>query len=206
MKEKYISILKNYIPHQAIDIVIDWIYQYKVVLKITQERSSKLGDYKVPFKNEGHKITINGNLNSYAFLITLIHEFAHLFVWNKYRNSVDPHGKEWKMIYKESAYLFINKNIFPKDITEALHIYFIKTPSSSSYDKNLVLTLKKYDVNTEPDTNIYIENIAIGTIFTIKDGRTFRKDSKLRIRYKCTCLSDHKIYLFSPLAVVFPKE
>lgn len=206
MKEKYISILKNYIPHQATDIIIDWIYKHKVVLKITKERHSKLGDYKAPFKQEGHKITINGNLNNYAFLITLIHEFAHLFVWDKYRNSVEPHGKEWKTIYKEISQIFIEKKVFPDDVTLALQKYFIKTPSSSSYDRNLVKVLKNYDENQEEDTNIYIEQIPLGCIFKIKDGRKFRKESKLRVRYKCLCLDNNKSYLFSPLAAVFPIE
>ena len=40
-----------------------------------------------------HRISVNGNLNKYSFLITLIHELAHLLTFTQYKNRVDPHGR-----------------------------------------------------------------------------------------------------------------
>ena len=40
---------------------------------------------------------MNNNLNKYSFLITITHEIAHMMIWEKHQNKVDPHGEEWKM-------------------------------------------------------------------------------------------------------------
>ena len=39
-------------------------------------------------------------------------------------------------------------------------------------------------------------------LFKLKNGRVFRKDEKLRKRYKCTEVKTKRIYLFSPVAEV----
>ncbi|HAD34265.1 MAG TPA: hypothetical protein DCF44_07170 [Chitinophagaceae bacterium] len=44
-------------------------------------------------------MSVNGNLNSYHFLITLLHEIAHMLVWEQFRNRVKPHGLEWKHVF-----------------------------------------------------------------------------------------------------------
>jgi SprT protein len=44
-------------------------------------RSSKLGDYRPPQRGLPHRISVNHNLNQHEFLITLIHEMAHLLCW-----------------------------------------------------------------------------------------------------------------------------
>ena len=59
------------------------------------------GDFK-PLKKSGwSQITINNNLNEYGFLITALHEFAHLLVYEKYKNKVHPQGSEWKKLFKK---------------------------------------------------------------------------------------------------------
>jgi hypothetical protein len=40
------------------------------------------------------------------------------------------------------------------------------------------------------------------TLFKLKNGRVFRKDEKLRKRFKCTEISTRRVYLFSPVAEV----
>ena len=39
-------------------------------------------------------------------------------------------------------------------------------------------------------------------MFKLKDGRIFRKEEKLRKRYKCVEVSSRRVYLFSPVAEV----
>ena len=60
--------------------------------KVKKSRSSKYGDYRPPLKGSNHLITINYDMNKYAFLITLVHEIAHLTNWNKHKDKVKPHG------------------------------------------------------------------------------------------------------------------
>jgi hypothetical protein len=39
-------------------------------------------------------------------------------------------------------------------------------------------------------------------LFKLKNGRVFRKEEKLRKRYKCTEIKTRRVYLFSPIAEV----
>ena len=94
--ERNQEILKKYIPEKATLLIAHWIIDLDFKLKIKKERSTKLGDYRAPFNGSNHQITINYNLNKYSFLVTLVHEIAHLTTYNKYKHSVLPHGQEWK--------------------------------------------------------------------------------------------------------------
>ena len=80
--------LNAYLPAGAFDPVVELINHYKVHLTVTRERKSVLGDYRHAVLNVNHKITVNGNLNKYEFLITLLHELAHLLCFEQYRNRV----------------------------------------------------------------------------------------------------------------------
>ena len=85
------DILVKYIPEAAVPTIAEWIIHYDFKLKIKKERNSRLGDYTPPREGLNHLITINHNLNKYAFLITLVHEVAHLVEMN--------HGARfWKLV------------------------------------------------------------------------------------------------------------
>jgi SprT protein len=60
------EILKKYIPEYAIPTIAVWIIEFDFKLKITKERSTKLGDYSSPRDGLNHTITINHNLNQYC--------------------------------------------------------------------------------------------------------------------------------------------
>ena len=64
--------LKQYLPEGSFDEVSDYLEKYKVQLTITRERKTLLGDYRNSFAGKSHRISVNGNLNPYAFLITLL--------------------------------------------------------------------------------------------------------------------------------------
>src|SRR3954471_22255295 len=94
--ERNQNILYKYIPEKAVPIIAEWIYVHDFKLRIKKTRTSKYGDYRPPHSGNNHQITINYDMNKYAFLITLVHEIAHLTNWNKYKDRVKPHGEEWK--------------------------------------------------------------------------------------------------------------
>src|ERR1043165_3253097 len=98
-QEAPLEFLSKFIPATAVPRVLEYLHQYKVHLTITRERKSVLGDYRHATVHKNHRISVNGNLNPYAFLITLIHELAHLVTFNQYGHRVQSHGKEWKQIY-----------------------------------------------------------------------------------------------------------
>src|SRR5574337_89035 len=72
------TILKKYIPEPAVPLIAEWIYHFNFKLKIKKARLSRFGDYMPPMNGKNHVITVNNDLNPYAFLLTLVHEIAHL--------------------------------------------------------------------------------------------------------------------------------
>jgi len=196
---QYRQILSKYLPVKSIDLIVDWIIEYNVHLKISKSRTTKLGDYHPPSDKRGHRISINHDLNKYAFLITLVHEIAHLINWEKYKNKVRPHGEEWKSEYQKLMKSIIDPNIFPPDILGAINNHMAAPFASSCTDIGLMRILRKYD---STKNSLHLEDIPQATGFRIKNGRTFYKGEKLRKRYKCKDMNNHRIYLFSPLAEV----
>jgi len=198
--ERNSNVLKKYIPEPAVPVIARWITEYDFKLKIKKERSTKLGDYRSPYDGQNHIITINYNLNKYAFLITLVHEVAHLVTFTKHKNSVNPHGEEWKQQYKILMKHFLNTDFFPTDVLLALQKHFLSPAASSCSDANLLRILKRYDENGEQRT--FIENIPERTIFKYNGGRVFEKGERIRTRYRCKEISTGAIYLFHALAEV----
>ena len=194
-----IEVLAQYLPEQAAPIIAKWIDYFQCEFKISKNRATKLGDYRHPFKGNGHKISVNNDLNSYAFLVTTVHEFAHLLTWNDHKNKVKPHGTEWKNNFKRMMKPFFELNIFPEDIHHTITNYLNNPAASSCTDLTLARALKKYDADLATNR---IEEIPINAVFTLKDGRKFKKGERIRKRYRCLCLDNGNIYLFNPLAEV----
>lgn len=196
--------LSKYIPSEAAPIISQWINDTSCRFKVTKSRTSKLGDYRAPFKGSPHQITVNHDLNPYAFLMTTIHEFAHLKTFQDFKNQVKPHGEEWKYNFKSLIQPFLKLNIFPSDIVIAINSYMNNPAASSCTDLNLYRSLKKYDKNTVSVT--HIEELPTNAIFKLPNGRTFQKLEKLRKRYKCIEIDTKRIYLFHPIAEIIPLE
>jgi len=188
---------ENSIPKASIPLIKKWIKELNILVKIKKSRNTKLGDFTVN-KKEEYLISINKDLNKYAFLITLTHEIAHAFVREKYKRKVAPHGIEWKITFKEMMLNFLNTDIFPDDLLRPLSKH-IKNPKASTVnDYNLSDMLRKYDSNKQ----LILSEIPDGSIFSTLNGRQFVKLNKLRKRYKCKATDSNKIYLFNPLAAV----
>jgi SprT protein len=197
--ERNQSILNKYIPEKAVPVIAEWIIAFDFKLKIKKSRSSKYGDYRPPIKGENHQITINYDMNKYAFLITLVHEVAHLSNFNKHKNSVKPHGEEWKLHYKLLMQRFLVPDIFPADVIIALRKYMNNPAASSCSDVNLLRVLKRYDVRSD---TILLEELPLGAVFQYNKTRNFIKGEQIRKRYRCKELASNKIYLFNPLTEV----
>ena len=199
---QYKEVLKNYLPEESLDTIARWVRHFNFDLKITRGRTTKLGDYRSPFNGKRHKITVNHNLNRFAFLVTLVHEVAHLTAFEKYGHKIKPHGDEWKQEYKLLMHPFLHESILPNDVQVAL-INYLQNPSASSCaDENLVRILKKHDKPNE--ALVHLEDLPFKTMFKIAGNRYFEKGEKLRKRYKCTEIATKRVYLFSPVADVTP--
>jgi hypothetical protein len=196
-QEAPLEYLQRYLPPGSGPLVMQYLHHYKVHLTITRERKSILGDYRHATHDRNHRISVNGNLNKYSFLITLVHELAHLLTFQQWGNKVQSHGKEWKNIYAFLLKDFLAANIFPDDIRLRLQQSINDLPASSCADDNLMRILRKYDEN--PDNVVLVEQIPEGNCFALDDGRVFKKGKKLRKRYQCFDVMTKQEYLFSPV-------
>lgn len=196
-QEAPLEYLQKFIPEAGASLALEYLHQYKVHLTITRERKTILGDYRHATLYKTHRISINGNLNQYSFLITLIHELAHLVTFMQFGNRVQSHGKEWKNRYAILLKSFVELNLFPLDIHHALQQSMHDLPVSSCADESLMRVLKKYD--KKQNGLVMVEQILDGRLFEIDKGKIFKKGKKLRKRYQCTEVVTGKIYLFSPV-------
>jgi len=193
--------LQSYLPEGSFEEVMEYLQQYKVHLTISRKRQSILGDYRHAYSGKAHRISVNGNLNKYAFLITLLHELAHLFTFEKYSHRVMAHGPEWKNEFSKILARFLLKKVFPVNIEKAL-LRTLQNPAASSCgDEKLLRVLHGYDEN-KAGVHL-VEQIPEGSLFRIKGDRIFRRGEKVRKRYKCVEVKTGKLYLFSAVYEVF---
>lgn len=189
--------LQNYLPSGTLDAVMAYLQQYKVHLTIAKERKSILGDYRHKTHHINHRISVNGNLNAYAFLITLLHELAHLLTFEQFSNKVQAHGREWKMIYSQLLAQFLKDKVFPENIEKELKLSLKNPAASSCAEDGLLRVLRKYDA--KESQHRLVEELLFNALFRISDGRVFQKGEKLRKRFKCKEVKTGKLYLFSPV-------
>ena len=191
-----IEILSKYIPNDAIEQVEGILKDHPIEIKIVNNRITKHGDFK-KFKNGNLQITINNSLNKYQFLLTLIHEIAHLVTFKLYKR-VKPHGVEWKINFQHLMLPFLQPAIYPEELLPYLANYLKNPKASTGSDVNLTLALKQYD---EMSGKSFIFELPLGSIFTF-NNKSFKKGIKRRTRFECVELSSNKNYLFNQNAEV----
>ncbi|VAV83793.1 FIG00650290: hypothetical protein [hydrothermal vent metagenome] len=189
---------QKYIPEAALPAVLKLLQHDKLVVKVKKERKTRHGDYK-RLPNGQHQITVNSNLNTYRFLITLIHEVAHFEAYKAYGRFIKPHGIEWKRTFQHLMLPFLNPDIFPNTLLPLLAKHFKNPKASSDTDTNLALALKQFDA---PNGKTYIFELPFGSTFKLYNGKIFQKGNKRVKRYECVEIKSGKLYLFNPNAEV----
>ena len=195
------EILAKYLPASSHEYIQQLLTGENLLIRITRQRKTRFGSFTARRNSNYKAINISGQQNQWAFLITFIHEFAHLRVWKTYGHKVKGHGREWKDTYYQLATPLLLSNTFPEDINEALKKYFTGKKISDSTETNLMRILKKYD--SAGQEVIYIENIPVGHYFTYGNHQ-FQKIEKLRTRYKCKDVKTGRMFVFTALVEVNP--
>ena len=194
--------LRNYIPRKALDKCVNLIIRYNIDFRISPSRHTKYGDYQAPHQGNRHRITVNEDLNRYAFLITFIHEVAHLTTWQSYTRVRYPHGHQWKQEFGRLMQYFLKNRIFPADIVEALHRYLMNPAATSCCDLQLQKALHQYDKRKRGWK--LLEDIEYNIPFLISNGRIFIKRRQLIKNFECTEMNKRHTYLINPLMEVRP--
>jgi len=192
------DVLVRYIPEHAVEPLFELIKMYGVHLKIVNERVTRHGDYHKDASGY-HRITVNASLNKYRFLITLVHEIAHLAAFEIYGRNIKPHGDEWKSTFQKLMVPLLRPDVFPNQLLPLLARHFRNPKASSDTDATLSLALKEFD---ERSGKNYIFEVPYGAVFRIHNGRVFKKGAQRIKRFECQEIKTGKIYLFNPNAEV----
>ncbi len=162
------DLLRNHIPTTAVDYAIELWRLGRFYFKASRDRETKLGDYTFDPRTKKHTITVNKGLNQYSFLVTYLHEVAHLVTTIRHGLSVKPHGEEWQSAFKEVMYPILKADVFPADVLLALHLHMHNDPSASSCgDIALMKVLGRYD--KDAGDYIFLEDLKVGDTFLIKE-------------------------------------
>lgn len=200
-EEQPLEALAAFLPPNTVKKVMPYFQEHVIYLNLTHERKSVLGDYRSPTRDHPyHRISVNANLNVYSFLITLLHELAHLTAYVQYKNRIAPHGPEWKAHFRQTLTPFVGKKIFPHDVEEALNAYLQNPAASTCTDPQLYKSLVRYDKRRRGWK--FMDDLPVDQRFETEDGRAFVKVQKLRTRSKCQDLVSGKMYLFPGVALV----
>lgn len=191
--------LAPFLPACAVDYVVSFFFNYKVKFIISKSRKTKHGDYRAPYHGLPHQISVNGSLNKYHFLITTLHEFAHLITYEKYGSNVNAHGKEWKSTFKSLLLPILKMNDIPYEIRLALSEEIDHLKASTSGNTKLYKAINAF--NTQHVSMHYLTDIPVEQPF-ILNGKTFKKVKLRRTRYLCTELNTNRSYLIPKIAQV----
>ncbi len=199
MKSRSQEVFERFVPSEAV-AYCDKIYNhFSFELKIKKSRQSKFGDFRFDPSRKKQTITINNDLNAYHFLITYLHEVAHLLTYQKHGHRVQPHGQEWKSNFKKVLKPTMNSKVFPQDLLAALNKHLASPKATSCSDPALYQALKRYDLNSEDE--LLLKAVVPGETFEF-NGQLYRKIEKRRTRSVCEQIATKKKYLISEIASV----
>ncbi len=201
LKVNFVKAISTFVPSGSVALLWDFFDKNPVDLRITKDRITKYGDFRYPNSSKiNPKITVNGGLNEFSFLITLLHEIAHFMVFKNYNSRVKPHGIEWKMEFQKVMLPYFNLGIFTQPLESVLRKHMANPKASTHADLDLVRCLLLYDKSTDSSITT-LESLNIGNKF-ILNGRIFEKGEKRRTRYFCKDINTKNIFTINALAEV----
>lgn len=192
--------LEKFVPSNAVHYCYDLWAEHPFQFIVATNRATKLGDYRYNPVDQSHIITVNRGMNPYSFLVTYIHEVAHMTANLNYGVHIKAHGDEWKSEFQRLMRPILNDLVFPDKILRPLRGYMRNPKASSQSDPYLVVALKSFDPQ---DDAIYLHQLVEGTLFSFKD-RVFKKEKKQRTRALCLEIATGKRYLIPEIAPVQP--
>ncbi|MHC5202882.1 SprT-like domain-containing protein [Myroides sp. LJL119] len=196
-----IKVLEPYLPPNAVEACFELIKHYQIHLKIVNERLTRHGDYTRNLDGK-HIITVNSNLNPYRFLMTLVHEIAHLVAYQKFGPKIKPHGKEWKQTFQLLMVPFLRPEVFPNSLLPLLANHFRNPSASSDTDERLSIAMRSFDTKQKSDDLCFIYEIPIGSHFQARNGKIFKRGPLRVKRFECLEVHTGRIYTFKANAEV----
>ena len=192
------QVFEKFVPKAAVDYCNDLYESLTFEFKVTKSRRTKLGDFRFRPDMKKSIITVNNDLNPYAFLVTYLHEVAHLTTFKKHSHKVAPHGNEWKQEFINISEPMLTNDVFPPSVLASLTNYFQRPKASSCSDPNLYQALRQFDTN---ENTISLKDIEPHQPF-IFHGKKFVRLEKKRTRWVCEEINTKRKYLIPGIAEV----
>jgi len=187
----WMRVFSGLIPNSAVAHVSGLMSQHAVEFHLSRPRVSKLGHYRSAHKGKPHHISVNENLIPERFLLTLVHEIAHLKTYVNHGRKVKPHGVEWKFEFQEAMLPLLNEEVFSTEILPLIQEHLYSPKATSCSDPRLHKAFERMGGKN----TITLDEIPDGSTFKIRTGRIFIKGEKNRTRYLCTEVPSRKKYL-----------
>lgn len=198
-RQHFIDTLSRFVPTHFAPYLADCILNANIQFKIVPGRKTKLGDFRTSPLQKKPIITVNGDLNPYSFLITSLHELAHLDTYREHGWRVAAHGTEWKAAFRERLLPVLESEALPTELQKVLWKSWTQLKASSGTDLHLSRALKAFD---KQETNT-LESLPLHAEFLLNQKR-FKKGQLRRTRYLCTEIGTQRIFLIHALAPITP--
>lgn len=151
-------------------------------LRVTRPRRTRLGTHQFD-PTTGHLVTVNANLGPEAFLITYLHEVAHVVTVRQSRRRPQPHGVAWKRNFRALLEPVLTEAVFPPAVLQPLRAYALNPTAATSSHLPLAQALQRLE--SPPDGTTTVAQLPEGEAFVLHN-RTFVRGPLRRTRALCT--------------------
>ncbi len=189
--KKIENILVQHIPISAVSYCASLWQQMPFDFKLRKSRLSKVGDFtcrqgRIP------QITVNRDLHPYLFLMTYVHEVAHLRVHHVHGLRAEAHGGQWKGIFQELMSPLLSIEFFPEPLLTGVKKHMTAPKASSFSDAALTQLFRNAD--SREAQSVLLSHLPEGSIFNLH-GRWFKKGKLRRTRVLCSEVKTRRQYL-----------
>ena len=191
----------QFVPLSAAAYCQQLYQEYGFVYQVVRPRRTRFGDFR-RWPDGQTRITVNANLNPYAFLITYIHEVAHADVCRTHKRRVPPHGTAWQRSFQRLMQPCLTDTVFPPEVLQPLCQYMTRPAATTSSHLALVAALRQFD--TIPDdlaNTVCLREVSEGSLFAFAK-KTWQRGTMRRTRIVCKELSSGKSYAILAHALV----
>lgn len=189
----------RYMPRPACELAYSWLRQHPAKLKIAKPRATKLGDFRVTAPGAIPIISVNGDLNPFAFSITLAHEVAHHRDFAARGRLATPHGASWKNHYTNLLGAQLQAGVFPAELVPVITRHLSNPKAASCSDVALMRALTEFD--SAPKT--ILAELPFQAHFKL-GNRLFQKGELRRTRVVCSEIGSGRKFLVHSLAEIEP--
>ena len=190
---------ESHVPPEAAGVCRRLADETPFLLVVAPHRRSKYGDYCYYPATGRHRITVNGNLNPYHFLLTFLHELAHLRVELRHGRRAAPHGRAWQQTFRTLVQPLLSGGVFPENLRTALYRTLARPRAGAHADPDLVRALRTHDAAAP--TGPELDTLPDGARFWL-GGRMLVKVRRRRTRVLAYEPSTCRHYLVGRAVVV----